>query len=116
VTNAPVEKTNTKIIESLPFNSAEEILVPAGSFQMGCSSGDNECNNNEWPQHVVNLNAYYIDKYEVSNARYYSCIKAGKCLPPQFNRSQTQKFYYEDPDYANYPVINVNWQQASNYC
>ena len=58
---------------------AAEILVPAGSFQMGCSPDDRYCANDEKPLHAVHLSAYFIDKYEVTNFRYAACVAAGIC-------------------------------------
>jgi formylglycine-generating enzyme required for sulfatase activity len=43
-------------------------LIPAGEFQMG--SNDKDSRNNEKPVHTVYLDAFYIDKYEVTNAQY----------------------------------------------
>jgi formylglycine-generating enzyme required for sulfatase activity len=101
----------------------EEILIPAGSFQMGCDSSnpaENGCNNwwqtNELPLHTVTLDAYYIDKYEVTNARYKACVDAGGCTAPGSVNSWTRSPYYGTSTYADYPVINVTWHQASAFC
>ena len=42
------------------------VLVPAGWFIMGSNEGDND----EKPQRRVYLDAFYIDKYPVTNARF----------------------------------------------
>lgn len=49
-------------------DGAEMILIPAGEFIMGSPEG--EGNDDEHPQHTVFLDAFYIDKYEVTNAQY----------------------------------------------
>ena len=106
------------------LDTAEEILIPAGSFQMGCDSNnpaENSCNvyvwqTNELPLHTVTLDAYYIDKYEVTNARYQACVDAGGCTAPLSVRSQTRFPYYGTSTYADYPVIDVNWYQANAFC
>ena len=100
------------------FNTAEEILIPAGSFQMGCDSSNpaESCNGDEQPLHTVMLDAYSIDKYEVTNARYKACVDAGGCEPPQEASSYTRAVYFGNPEFADYPVIQVNWHQASAFC
>ncbi len=100
------------------FNPAEEILIPAGSFQMGCDSSNpaETCSSDEQPLHTVTLDAYSIDKYEVTNARYKACVDAGGCTAPQSVNSYTRSPYYGTSTYADYPVILVNWHQASAFC
>ena len=95
-----------------------EIRIPAGSFQMGCDSSNSAetCVNNEQPLHAVTLDAYFIDKYEVTNARYQACVAAGGCTAPGSVDSTTRSPYYGTSTYADYPVIQVNWHQASAFC
>ncbi len=99
------------------FPAHEEIFIPASAFQMGCHSPSDRCaKGHEEPLHTVFLDAYYIDKYEVTNTQYSSCVDAGHCLPPRQNSSSTRSSYFNNPNYANYPVIYVNWYQADQYC
>jgi formylglycine-generating enzyme required for sulfatase activity len=47
--------------------------IPAGSFTMGCSPGDSECNANESPAHTVTvLNPFYLMEGEVTNAQFFA--------------------------------------------
>jgi formylglycine-generating enzyme required for sulfatase activity len=96
----------------------EEILIPAGTFQMGCDSTNSaeNCQTSEQPLHTVNLDAYYIDKYEVTNARYKACVDAGGCTAPQRSDSSSRPSYYGNATYENFPVIHVNWHQANAFC
>jgi len=93
-------------------SGGEMILIPAGEFTMGSDTG----NADEKPVHKVFLAEYSIDKYETTNAQYAECVNAGKCTAPHETKSYTRDSYYGNPEFANYPVIYVDWNQAKSYC
>jgi formylglycine-generating enzyme required for sulfatase activity len=105
-------------------------LVPAGAFTMGgeqsaalaeCEKYFTGCNPDEWylnegPVHEVTLDAFMIDLYEVTNDQYQECVAAGGCTPPSRTSSLTRPGYFGQPEFGNYPVIWVSWEQAQGYC
>jgi formylglycine-generating enzyme required for sulfatase activity len=94
----PTEITDVKGVEM--------VLVPEGVFTMGSDEGKAD----EKPAHQVYLDTYYIDKYEVTNALYKMCVIAGACELP------TSKTRYNDSQYAQHPVVYVDWNMAKVYC
>ena len=100
------------------INITKMAFVPSGEFIMGCDEqyNLNDCWAGELPLHRVYLNSYYIDIYEVTNQEYLECVNAGVCPPPSNFSSYTRTSYYNNPSYANYPVVWVNWNAANTYC
>ena len=88
-------------------------LIPAGEFTMGNKYGAQE---DEKPDHSVQLSAYYIDKYEVTNKLYSGCVNEGYCQSPSNTSSYSRLSYYNNPQFNNYPVIYVDWNMAKVYC
>jgi formylglycine-generating enzyme required for sulfatase activity len=90
-------------------------LVPAGPFVMGVD--DDSGNEGSGPKHIVTLSkAYAIDLTEVTNTAYAECVAAGACTEPAPFTNRRISQYYGNPSFANYPVLNVPWQQAVQYC
>ena len=78
--------------------------------------GSNSDRDDEKPVHIVYLDAYWIDKTEVTNAEYAKCESARVCKPPISYESLTRFSYYGTEQYANYPVVYVTWTQAKTFC
>ena len=79
----------------------EMLLVPPGSFQMGCSpSLQHACNAEEFPVHGVTLtSAFYLGRFEVTQAQWTARMGS--------NPSHFQGVSY--PDASNRPVETVSW-------
>jgi len=104
-TSVPVEIKDGK---NVPMR-----FIPAGEFTMGSNdTGD----IGSRPAHKINLKAFYIDKFEVTNEMYDACVYAKECRAPQEKGSATQNTYFSNPVFANYPVIYVDWKRANAYC
>ncbi len=89
------------------------VYIPAGEFTMG---SDNSGDVGSRPAHKVNVPAFYIDKYEVTNEAYDACVYPVKCRKPKQQGSMTHNTYFTNPVFANYPVIFVDWKMAKTYC
>lgn len=89
------------------------IYVPEGTFWMGSTESDPDAGDDEKPQHEVYLDAFWIDRAEVTNAQYQRCVKDKACSPPPDFSSASHDNYYDNPDFDNYPVIYVDWAKAN---
>ena len=92
------------------------VYVSAGKFLMGSTDRDTSAQSNEKPQHGVYLDAFWIDRTEVTNAMYARCIQHGVCRPPGEIFSFTHDSYFDNAQYADYPVLFVSWDDATRYC
>ncbi len=103
------------------------LLVPAGTFKMGDNFGDGE--SRERPVHPVTLDAFYIGKFEVTNADWkkfqgdpgYDDPKiwpGGRPVPREQSPywKQANNHGGGTPNSDNYPVLGVNWDAAAAYC
>ena len=113
--------TGTEILEatltSLPDYKMDAkgvpmAYVPAGVFLMGSDRGSLD----EYPIHPVDLDAFYIDRYEVTNDLYRACVEAEVCQPVRKKSSATRSRYYDNRRYIRYPVLFVDWHMAQTYC
>jgi eukaryotic-like serine/threonine-protein kinase len=129
-TSIPTEKPLG--VGSIRVSSKDQmtmVYVPASEFLMGgdanqamadCQKFRNDCNMDFFlkiePIHTVFLDSYWIDQTEVTNAMYATCVNAGVCSSPAKSNSAKRDDYYGNSQYAKYPVIFVNWDQAKTYC
>lgn len=96
---------------------AERVLLPAGEFRMGCSTGDGDCGEDEGPPGgiTVVIPAFQLDRNEVTVAEYRDCVDAGRCMPP-LTHQRNQYCNYDAPGCDDHPVNCVDWDQAVAYC
>lgn len=59
---------------------------------------------------------FSIDQTEVTNAQYRLCVQQGICSEPTAMSSATRSHYHLNPLYNEYPVVNVDWFMAQQYC
>lgn len=84
-----------------PVDGMTMVYVPEGEFTMGITNGPLEM---EGPAHQVYLDAYWIDKTEVTIGMYNLCVSSGYCRPIVLEGSDRN------------PVTNAAWEEARTYC
>ena len=111
-TQAPSPEIESGALQTSPKDGMVQVYVDAGNFEMGSTEGE----SGEAPVHTIYLNAYWIDRTEVTNAMYAQCVQAGACAEPSKSGSYDREDYYGNVQYDDYPVFFVDWYDASAYC
>ncbi|MDR0311599.1 MAG: formylglycine-generating enzyme family protein [Acidobacteriota bacterium] len=92
----------------------EMVLIPAGEFIMGSNNKSNE-DANAFPEHKVNLPAFWIDKYEVTNEEFMNfSIEKGYTGEGAAKGSDWRIF--ATIERLNVPVVYITWKDAEEYC
>ena len=125
--NAKIEPVHSLSQAKVGRDGAQMALIPAGEFWMGTEESaldtavaelaqydigrksQREWFEDEVPPHQVYLDAYYIDRYEVTNAQYKKFVQATGYREP----SEWQDERFNRPDQ---PVVGVSWDDALAYC
>jgi len=82
-----------------------QVLVPAGAFRMGTYDGGAD----ERPEHEVYLDAFYIDRCEVTNAQFQAFAE---------HMGVSASIYASDElcNRPGQPVVGVDYPSAYAYC
>ena len=88
-------------------NCPQMVVIPAGTFRMGCLSNDDDCAEEEFPLHEVSIQSFALSEREVTFNEWDACVSAGGCNAYR-------------PDDAGWgrgdrPVINVSWEDAQSF-
>ena len=111
-TPVPISTPTLKIAATMisPKDGMVMVYVPAGEFLMGAAESDRDASADERPQHQVFLDAFWIDRTEVTNAMFAMCVNARGCLP------LVNVIRFSNPKYADFAATFVNWDRAKEYC
>ena len=86
----------------------EMVLIPAGEVTIGTDEKTDLTFGNEVDSHVVFVETFYIDKYEVTNGQYAKFLSETGHRKPKFGDNPS----LNAPDQ---PVVGVNWEDAEIY-
>jgi uncharacterized protein (TIGR03437 family) len=94
-----------------PQDGLNYVWIPVGTYTMGCSPGDSDCDSNESPSHSVTIsNGFWMGQTEVTVGAYERFAQAtGLTMPPapSFNPQWAQE---------SHPIVNLTWDDARRYC
>ena len=147
--------TTTGIVESVPVITATlkpelgpgaartspqdgmmQMYVPAGPFLRGSTGTDLVADDNEKPQRVLTLSAFWVDRTEVTNSMFTAFVAAAKYQTTAEKNGQSRVFdpaskwslikganwqHPFGPDSTiegqdDYPVTHISWNDATAYC
>ena len=91
---------------SVSIIPAGMVRIPAGEFQMGSNKGGD---SDEKPVHTVYVDAFYMDKYEVTVGQYKAFVRSTGHPSPDW--SWVAKHSPTD----QHPMIDVSWHDAMAY-
>jgi formylglycine-generating enzyme required for sulfatase activity len=112
-------------------DGAEMIYVPEGEFLMGSKDADRKAADDEKPAHTVYLDAFWIDRTEVTNARYIQFLNTlgdyrgtcgeHDCVETVLEDKDSHILHREgryvvESGFEDHPVIEVTWYGAQAYC
>jgi formylglycine-generating enzyme len=82
-------------------------LIPAGEYVMG-----REGTSDNSPAHKVRLDAFLVDRHEVTNGQYFRfCQETGHRLPFFWGMRE----FRSSLDFPDHPVVGVSWGDAAEY-
>ena len=99
-----IDRVGQPVTAAVP---SDMVALPAGGLAMG--SRDEDGTAAEHPRHWVQLDAFALDRTEVTRAAYLNCVAAGRCVAPASLPDAPTV------DVAQ-PVTGVRWQDAADYC
>jgi serine/threonine-protein kinase len=94
-----------------PKDGLKYVWIPPGTFMMGCSSGESDCNPDERPSHHVTISkGFWLGQTPVTVAAYRQFAGATKRAMP------AAPDYNPGWDDQAMPIDNVRWDDAVAYC
>jgi serine/threonine protein kinase len=120
-----------------PIDGTTLVFIPAGEFLMGAVKWDMDTTSDSKPQRTITLDAYWVDRTEVTNEMFVKFVNATQYITEAERvgsslvldeKAQALKTVagasWRDPfgdgkgilEIMNHPVVQVNWNDAVAYC
>jgi formylglycine-generating enzyme required for sulfatase activity len=134
-TPLPTETPGPGSTRTRPADGMAIVYVPAGEFLMGSTDADPDAADNEKPQHTVYLDAFWMDRTEVTVAQFRAFVQATgyRTLAEQRGYADAwvesaaawqtvtgadwqHPFGPESSAEDSHPVVQVSWDDAAAYC
>jgi formylglycine-generating enzyme required for sulfatase activity len=93
----------------------EMVLIPAGEFVMGSNDKDKGVPTSAFPEHKVNLPAFWIDKYEVTNMEFLDFAIKNNFTGEGAKEGKDWRQFITTSNVHN-PVVYITWNDATAYC
>lgn len=92
------------ILEAVMADLPDMVVIPAGTYRMGCVSG-RSCSSEERPVHEVRVPSFALSRHEVTFAQWDLCVEYGPCE------------WLDDEGWGrgDRPVISVSWHEVQDY-
>ena len=104
---APGSPVPVRVFRDCP-DCPEMVVIPAGTFRMGCVSGL-DCDDDELPVHTVTIShPFALSKYEITFEQWSACVADGMCRE---KRGEWARI----PLGMNHPVNNMYWIWAKEF-
>ncbi len=93
----------------------EMVLIPAGEFILGTKAKDSPEALAAGPEQKMNLPAFWIDKYEVTNTEFLD-FSIKNSYPGEGVKEGKDWRAFVTPEKARHPVVYITWNDAAAYC
>jgi formylglycine-generating enzyme required for sulfatase activity len=115
-------KQDTKLVQYYTEDLGNDITldmvaIPGGKFKMGAAENEKYANSNEYPQHDVTVQPFFMGKYPVTQAQWRAIadrtdlkIEGGQDLNPN------PAYFKNRKNSDRRPVEQVNWYDANEFC
>jgi len=105
------KRSEPQVVRDEKFN-IDMVFVQGGTFKMGCTAEQRNCNGDEKPVHNVTLGDFYIGKYPVTQKLWGQVMGSN---PSKFKKNAKQSYTVLFAEEDNFPVENVSYMMVQEF-